>query len=238
MTHFAVLVVSTTRDEVEDLLAPYWEEIQVEPYKERDVWVPDKWHSLSDQEWLDLINKEWESDEYGFDEEGRFRWSTYNPLSKWDWWSIGGRWKGELIARPETPVEEMGFGESGVFDNGAQLPGGVDQLQKKNIDWERMAQLKVDYLKGNWSDLQRNEFGGLTYWANVGVTTEDEYVRYNLPFNFNDVLDSDGWHSRGKHGWWGIFTEEMTDEEWKALFKSRIDSYSDDAWFTIVDCHI
>lgn len=23
--------------------------------------------------------------------------STYNPLSKWDWWSIGGRWDGALI---------------------------------------------------------------------------------------------------------------------------------------------
>ena len=27
--------------------------------------------------------------------------STYNPLSKWDWWTIGGRWSGALAAAVE-----------------------------------------------------------------------------------------------------------------------------------------
>jgi len=36
-------------------------------------------------------------------ETGRaFTWSTYNPESKWDWWTIGGRWRGYF-----TTVEKM-----------------------------------------------------------------------------------------------------------------------------------
>lgn len=33
--------------------------------------------------------------------------STYNPLSKWDWWTIGGRWQDSLISTPFAPEESL-----------------------------------------------------------------------------------------------------------------------------------
>lgn len=39
----------------------------------------------------DFLNYERDGCEDDFDDEGN-EWSTYNPDSKWDWYSIGGRW--------------------------------------------------------------------------------------------------------------------------------------------------
>ena len=60
------------------------------------------------------------------DEEGSV-YSTYNPQSKWDWYSLGGRWSGRVIELKEgaSGIE----GASGVFDNEV----GVDQALKGDI---------------------------------------------------------------------------------------------------------
>lgn len=51
--------------------------------------------------------------------------STYNPLSRWDWWALGGRWHGYYMTKPGVTVgaERRQFGMIGdATDNTTRLP--------------------------------------------------------------------------------------------------------------------
>lgn len=52
------------------------------------------------------------------------------------------------------------------------------------------------------------------------------------------LVDSAGWHERGKMGGWACVSDEMSDEDWAKAFAERVAAAPDDATFTIVDCHI
>lgn len=67
------------------------------------------------------------SDRYGY-------WS--NPDSKWDWYQLGGRWRGLLKAKEGVVGVE---GESGIFDDDGR-EGYYDQLRKGDIDWNGMVE--------------------------------------------------------------------------------------------------
>jgi hypothetical protein len=45
--------------------------------------------------------------------------STYNPESKWDWWVIGGRWRGAYLFKSDANPTRLIVGESGAFGNDA-----------------------------------------------------------------------------------------------------------------------
>jgi hypothetical protein len=82
-------------------------------------------------------------------------YSTYNPKSKWDWYSLGGRWSGSIKLKPgATGVR----GEMGAFGNEV----GIDQAFKKDIanfdELETFAILK----DGEWF-----ERGAMGWWGMV-----------------------------------------------------------------------
>lgn len=64
-------------------------------------------------------------------------YSTYNPDSKWDWYVLGGRWKGYFRLKPGRTGE---LGEAGVFDNEAPELS-ADSALKADIDFEFMRDL-------------------------------------------------------------------------------------------------
>lgn len=56
---------------------------------------------------------------YDQEKDQAYSVSTYSPKSKWDWWSIGGRWQRSILAKTGAPSEFLVFGRSGAFgDNG------------------------------------------------------------------------------------------------------------------------
>lgn len=73
MSHYRVLVTLKPGQSLEDALAPFDENLEVEPYREYEEGEPgEQWY---------------------LDDDGRaYRMSTRNPRSKWDWWKVGGRW--------------------------------------------------------------------------------------------------------------------------------------------------
>lgn len=94
--------------------------------------------------------------------------STYNPDSKWDWYSIGGRWSGFLCTKEKD-------------DEGN--PIRVNQAQFKDIDWDYMFENHIvpfNYVteEGGW-----REKGEMGWW---GMTTnemeqddwDDNFKRY------------------------------------------------------------
>jgi len=215
MSHFITLVF--TKEEgrtVEELLAPYDENIVVAPYikytreqaiaktrKEIEEYKngtyarylenPEKYaEDCSNEKHLHYLREEfpkkmnWTDDECyedvaswyeddDKDEEGNL-YSTYNPNSKWDWYSIGGRWNGYLKTLSGEPTNEDYASE---------------------IDW-----------------------------------TE------TVPFAF---ISPDGrWHERGEMGWWACVSNEKDKDSWEIEFKNFISSLEEDVVVTAVDCHI
>lgn len=215
MSHFITLVFTKENGRtVEELLAPYDENIVYAPYvlytreqaiakirKEIEDYKngfyaeylsnPKKYEeSHSNVEHINYLkNKfpkklEWTDDECYEDMKGRFDedmiklngdlLSTYNPNSKWDWYTIGGRWNNYLKTLSGKTTNE-------------------DYVSK--IDWEDI-----------------------------------------LPFAF--VTPIGEWHERGKMGWWAcVFNEKATDN-WKSEFKEFLDNLDEDTIVTVVDCHI
>lgn len=215
MSHFVTLVFTKENGRtVEELLAPYDENIVYAPYvqytreqaiakirKEIEDYKngfyaeylsnPKKYEeSHPNAEHINYLkNKfpkklEWTDDECYEDMKGRFDedmiklngdlLSIYNPNSKWNWYTIGGRFNNYLKTLSGKTTNE-------------------DYVSK--IDWEDI-----------------------------------------LPFAF--VTPIGEWHERGKMGWWAcVFNEKATDN-WKSEFKEFLDSLDEDTIVTVVDCHI
>jgi hypothetical protein len=52
------------------------------------------------------------------------------------------------------------------------------------------------------------------------------------------ILKDGQWYERGRMGWFGTSSDEMSQDEWNAKFAELIDGLSDDTPLTLVDCHI
>lgn len=151
MSHFTVLVVTDTPDDVENALQPF-HEYECTGIKDEYVKFVPAEESLeemrakhtrclaecpdSTSEDFDEFMNSW----YGYNKEDGVWGRVANPNAKWDWWKIGGRWAGFFI--PKNP--DVGIkGKAGLL--GSEMrPDGVDQTIKSNIDFERMYSEAVD----------------------------------------------------------------------------------------------
>lgn len=111
MSHFTVLVIG---DDIEKQLAPYQE------------------NNMGDcpKEYMQFT----EDEDYDLDEEAGKKGYWSNPNTKWDWYSVGGRWTGYFKLKPgATGV----VGEPGIMTEPAEA-GYADQALKKDIDFDGM----------------------------------------------------------------------------------------------------
>ena len=164
MSHFTVLVIG---DKIEEQLAPYDENMEMEPYKRRvdvpylqelarsaQVRVPAD-SDRPDPEDIAAVVRYYEEDAEQ-DEEGWYTWSTYNPDSKWDYWRIGGRWGGNFILKPgrQGYTAEIAW-EKTFHDADNQIPAGhCDQALKGNIDFAAMDAEARAHAAQRWSAME------------------------------------------------------------------------------------
>lgn len=242
MSHFAVLVLHEEDQSIEDLLAPYSEDLEVEPYvkytrtqainKMREDY-PDECKNMLDY-WI-LIKA---CRRYGcvLDEKDYNLLSTYNPNSKWDWWQVGGRFGGML---PIIPTALDGY-------HGMEY---VDSAFVRHVKWVQ--------------PLDKEEREDIIKWWNVNIEgaegEKDKCFLYNPEYYkerykdvetyiktqelpcYHAVVTPDGiWHEPSKVGWWGCTNGDPSEElEWDLHFKEHfIDTAEFDWVATIVDCHI
>jgi predicted acetyltransferase len=64
--------------------------------------------------------------------------------------------------------------------------------------------------------------------------------RWNWEFSTYAVVDDDGWHEKGKMGWWGVSSESVEEaERWdKSYVNAFINSEELDTILVVVDAHI
>lgn len=241
MSHFAVLVLHEEDQSIEDLLVPYSENLEVEPYvkytrtqainKMREA-CPTLYKDKSEDEIFQNA-----CDWFGctLDDDNNLL-TTYNPHSKWDYWVVGGRFSGMLSIIP-TALD--GY-------HGMEY---VDSAFVRHVKWVQ--------------PLDKEEREDIIKWWNVNIEgaegEKDECFLYNPEYYkerykdvetyiktrelpcYHAVVTPDGvWHEPSKVGWWGCTNGNPSDElEWDLHFKERfIDTAEFDWVATIVDCHI
>lgn len=133
-------------------------------------------------------------------------YSTYNPDSKWDWYSLGGRWDSSIKTK------------SGEFVNECLL-GEIDWTPFKDTDYCKKP--SKDVFGESYRKLKKN-----VRWH----FTEDI-----LPFCF--VIDGE-FIEKGEMGWWGMTSNEMTNEDWNKKFFDGLKKLPEDSEVYLVDFHI
>lgn len=144
MSHFTVLIIG---ENPEGQLEPFDEGLQTEPVQQGEVTEDEKQRfldyyknkqgitGLTFDELYVRYGDDWNGNSYKLAEDGKwYEYTTYNPNSKWDWYSLGGRWSGFFKMKPEINPTT---GRPGVFGNSPEESYG-DQALKSEIDFEGM----------------------------------------------------------------------------------------------------
>ena len=228
MSHFAVAVISKSKnkEEIEEILKPYWEELDVEPYivktKKEIIEEARKWKKIIEsgketyfpeklkKKYLDTETDEelyeLEKDDYEqFDENGN-QLSTYNPNSRWDWFEIGGRFRNLLLTKKQNEnvtVVEYPFRNYDV----KRAPVGfkyVNSAKIKDVDFKKMEEV-IGYAFCTWA-----------------------------------LVDENDWYEKGKMGFWCMSNAtKETEQSFVEKFQEYMNSLENqDKYITIVDCHI
>lgn len=167
MSHFTVMVIG---ENPEKQLAPYDESISVPPYEngvvtDEDIQSFTEYYTkknpedstLSFEELYEKYGEEWNGGSWKKGEDGVLHdYSTYNPKSKWDWYSVGGRWTGYFKLKDGCNGE---LGVSGVSGNKPR-PNHADEILKGDIDIEVM---KIEAHAKATEEYEKvlNAFGGV-----------------------------------------------------------------------------
>lgn len=140
MSHFCVLV---TGIDIDVQLAPFDENLQVEPYREYLPEAAWRYYNCEPgapaEEVAAKWNAEWETDTFGVDEHGLYETHTINPDGKWDWYEIGGRWAPFFRVKPGVVPTPPNFSWGWDDDDKAKYLGThTDRARKGDIDFAFM----------------------------------------------------------------------------------------------------
>lgn len=139
------------------------------------------------------------ADEQAYYDEDRKAWGYYyNPHAIYDWYSIGGRWRGMFLVKDNC--EEYHLGETGIRDNGDELPAPngyrwVSAARRKDIQFDMMVELQNEEARKRYDTF-------MTAWNSKAMPTEWRYL----------TIDSDGIYN-GHHR---VFDPTKTVEEFVA----------------------
>lgn len=184
-------------------------------------------------------------DEEDKDEEGNL-YSTYNPNSKWDWYSIGGRFPGMLKSKNGK------HGEGSAFNPNPRVSGEFDSARVGDIDFSmdmdaynkaiRYWEVVVEKQPLREGENEKDFFN----WYRDGYYEEyyrdkETYAKICASCNtYAVVLPNGRWYEKGEMGWWGMSSETGDESlDWDLHYKERFIDTADPDWIlTIVDCHI
>lgn len=115
--------------------------------------------------------------EWGYEiDEDENLLSRYNPDSRWDWYSIGGRWHAYLYLKE-------------VDDNGERIK--VDQATFGEIDWDYMIDNDTIPFCFVTEDGEWVEKGGMGWWGMVSNETPNESWKDSFKRYINSIEDKD-----------------------------------------------
>lgn len=229
MSHFTVAVFHREDQNIDDLLAPYDENLAVEPYiqftKQEAIDYARK--NLKSAEGMsDLECWQMMAEDHKTDWEGNI-YSTYNPRSKWDWYAVGGRW-GCMLNAGGSCSDSARVGD-------IDFSPDEDKYEEALHFWDTV----VDHKTAEDGEHPISFFNEQYYRDYYG--DRETYARYTAQFSTFAVVTPDGeWHEKGKMGWFACSSETPEEaRDWEEHYRERfIDTADPDLILTIVDCHI
>ena len=261
MSHYAVLVLHNDGQNFDKLLAPYNENLEVEPYlkyrydeaikKAKEEYG---YRHRSNKELFKIF-----ADEYGLIDINGDLYSTYNPNSKWDWYLIGGRFSDGLELTDEGIDEAIKSYDHGWFGQASEeeqieYVKYADSAPIKYIKWfTPLSQEEKDKLRRWWEinvegdELRNGEekdkyFFWNPEWFKRRYKDADTYIKLKEMITFFAVITPDGkWYAPSNMGWWACTDGEPEDElRWDLEFYDKFiePNLNSDLICTVVDCHI
>ena len=226
MSHFSVAIIHRPNQDIEDLLAPYDENLEVLKYTRQQAidHVRETYdcEGKSDDECFEFLAEQYKL----VDDNGNI-YDTYNPNSKWDRWVVGGRASGIL---KEIGKEEY-CNECKLYD--LDLSRDEDKYQEALHFWD----VYVDKVE---EDPKVYSFRDPEYFKER-YGDRETYARRKSSFGTYAVITPDGkWNAAGDVGWQGISSERHQEAaDWDDNYYSRfLETDDKDLLITIVDCHI
>ena len=179
MSHFTVAVIAKDSQELEARLQPY-HEYECTGIEDKYVqWIPEPFLKSLKNYWKYYIRKrdfrgfsKFMKDWNGADRRGLWFYRLTNPNAKWDWWIVGGRWTGSLIAK--DGIEGI-RGKPGLMTAPAER-NRFDSMLVKDIDFGAMGDWKpyaVIDKAGRWNGKGTMGWFGCSY---------DETDDWNIAF--------------------------------------------------------
>jgi hypothetical protein len=127
-------------------------------------------------------------------------------------------------APPNTPWEKM----YDLFD---------DKNEARNAYWnqERCRLWKLEQNK----DFENFPFG-FSDSPDMFLCTREEYIERARKRSITTyaVVKDGKWYQKGEMGWWGMSSDEMTQDEWNDLYYKMLDELPDNTLLSVYDCHI
>ena len=239
MSHFPIAVLHRKNQSIDLMLAPYDEYLEVEPYvfltHEEAIEKAKKYKKEIEEdqyETLEHIKQMFfnaNTDEELFqayleycdrdlvDEDGNVL-STYNPDSKYDYYTEGGR---SLFTKDGEEWGEARLGD---------VQFGIIQ------DWYDDA---IEFWNSTIVGDKRTFYNKERFKEKYG--SAEKYAKTVSTFTTYAVVTPDGvWHAPGNVGWFGMSSE--TEDEWNDWVSNYYERFFKDAdpdlILTMVDCHI
>lgn len=218
MSHFVGLVFG---NDVEELLAPYDESIEVDQYvrftKDEAVDEVKRLHANTYEHALTV------AEEYK------------NPVSKYEQdrlaWAQGIIEKGLTISYEDAWKEAKSWGYYIDKDDNLLSTYNLDS----KWDWYCVGGRWTGYLPSKMEDAEGNSEE--VNWGLVGDINWDKFLEtIKAPFCF--VTQSGEWHELASMGWWGMTSDDKEEDAWNKEFKEYLESLSDDVEVTVIDFHI
>ena len=230
MSHFLLAVLHEEWQDVDELLEPYSEQLETEPrlkYTKAEAIQHGREHykelaGKTDEECWKFM-----ADGYTTDEDGNL-YTTYNPLSKWDYYDVGGGWKGYLRLKNGEHTNSAKVSE-------IDFSSGKEDYKKALRFWDIVVEHAPAKPEENYFSIY-----GEKYFRDF-YGDRETYARRQAMFSTYAVVTPDGeWHECGRMGWWGTSDETPeTSADWdEHYFERFIKNAAPNLIMTIVDCHI
>ena len=212
MSHFAVLVLHEEDQPIAELLAPYNENIEVEPYIKR----------TKEEAIKELENEKYYDFQY-IDEHTSEQ--QYRELAE-DWFGHAPDENGNILST---------YNPKSKFVRHVKWVQPLDKEERESIiKWWNVN------VEGAEGEKDKYFFYNPEYYKKRYKDAET-YVKIQEVPCYHAVVTPDGiWHEPSKMGWFACTDGDPADElEWDLHFKERfIDTAEFDWVATVVDCHI
>ena len=121
------------------------------------------------------------------------------------------------------------YDEDGRWSGAIKKKGGayVNQCLLGDIDW-------TDFKPEDYEDKETTDFWGKKYKP-LKESVKWHFTKSSLPFCF--VIDGE-WMEKGEMGWFGISSNEMSEEDWNKKMNEILTGLPEDCWVFNIDFHI